>query len=109
MRRVALGEIMLREPLPHFVSGYTHDRVLAAVKIRRKPEQFHSDRPLFEIRASPAKSALNNVLEELAAPPAGTKRSTFQYASELLPDGPDAGLVGSCPFAVGHAVLAYRS
>ena len=53
MVRTILGRVVLSELFPHFIGCYADDRVLTRIEIRRKLEEFHSDRAFFESAALP--------------------------------------------------------
>ena len=85
MEGTVLREVVLGKLLANFIRRDTHNRVLASVKILRKREELHSDGTFLQGAARTVDGVLNDVIQELLAPFAVSKRAAFQQTSEFGP------------------------
>jgi hypothetical protein len=92
-----LGKVVLGKFLAYFVSSYADDGVLAGIEVLRQVEEFHPDGAFLEGAGCPAQRLLDDILEELAAPPAIAKSGTFNQAIELRAHGLRVGFAGLGP------------
>ena len=85
MEGTIFGLVMLSQLLSYLIGRHADNGVLTRIEVLRKLEKFYAYRAFFENSGRTTDCMHNDVLQELPASLAGTKRRTIQQATEFRP------------------------